>query len=114
KSLYYTRTRKSTFDECFFFSSWRRHPIFSRDWSSDVCSSDLVQFRGDHAAAGRASEARRRQVRLTRPQRTDHRNFVAGTISPTTDRKSVVQGKNGEPRVRHIIKKKYKTILLAT
>src|SRR5207302_2020823 len=29
----------------FFFSSRRRHTRFSRDWSSDVCSSDLNQFR---------------------------------------------------------------------
>src|SRR5690606_40937931 len=29
----------------FFFSSRRRHTRFSRDWSSDVCSSDL-QARG--------------------------------------------------------------------
>src|SRR5690606_40082404 len=30
----------------FFFSSRRRHTRFSRDWSSDVCSSDLadIQF----------------------------------------------------------------------
>src|SRR5690606_39707276 len=28
----------------FFFSSRRRHTRFSRDWSSDVCSSDL-EFR---------------------------------------------------------------------
>src|SRR5690606_40125565 len=28
----------------FFFSSRRRHTRFSRDWSSDVCSSDLVWF----------------------------------------------------------------------
>src|SRR5690606_40493466 len=27
----------------FFFSSSRRHTSFSRDWSSDVCSSDLAQ-----------------------------------------------------------------------
>src|SRR5690606_40256890 len=27
---------------CFFFSSRRRHTRFSRDWSSDVCSSDLL------------------------------------------------------------------------
>src|SRR5690606_40079644 len=27
----------------FFFSSRRRHTRFSRDWSSDVCSSDLEQ-----------------------------------------------------------------------
>src|SRR5690606_40876948 len=28
----------------FFFSSRRRHTRFSRDWSSDVCSSDLVGY----------------------------------------------------------------------
>src|SRR5699024_11291230 len=27
---------------CFFFSSRRRHTISKRDWSSDVCSSDLI------------------------------------------------------------------------
>src|SRR5205809_4779013 len=31
--------RMSSF--CFFFSSRRRHTRCSRDWSSDVCSSDL-------------------------------------------------------------------------
>src|SRR5690606_40580696 len=30
------------FSFCFFFSSRRRHTRFSRDWSSDVCSSDLM------------------------------------------------------------------------
>src|SRR2546429_3615337 len=30
---------------CFFFSSRRRHTRCSRDWSSDVCSSDLAQVR---------------------------------------------------------------------
>src|SRR2546422_5036820 len=30
----------------FFFSSRRRHTRCSRDWSSDVCSSDLLQGRG--------------------------------------------------------------------
>src|SRR5207302_2875608 len=29
----------------FFFSSRRRHTRFSRDWSSDVCSSDLFESR---------------------------------------------------------------------
>src|SRR5690606_8141439 len=28
--------------QVFFFSSRRRHTRFSRDWSSDVCSSDLA------------------------------------------------------------------------
>src|SRR5690606_5089856 len=31
---------------CFFFSSRRRHTRFSRDWSSDVCSSDLFKIEG--------------------------------------------------------------------
>src|SRR5690606_39934091 len=34
----------------FFFSSRRRHTRFSRDWSSDVCSSDLeiMVAHGEH------------------------------------------------------------------
>src|SRR5690606_7544175 len=38
-----------------FFSSRRRHTRFSRDWSSDVCSSDLLYLEG-------ASEAQQREV----------------------------------------------------
>src|SRR6266550_9120225 len=34
----------------FFFSSRRRHTRCSRDWSSDVCSSDLVEVTGNAAA----------------------------------------------------------------
>src|SRR5436309_4370912 len=33
----------------FFFSRRRRHTSFSRDWSSDVCSSDLLDEAGDLA-----------------------------------------------------------------
>src|SRR5216684_7845141 len=32
-------------DSFFFFSSRRRHTRCSRDWSSDVCSSDLAALR---------------------------------------------------------------------
>src|SRR5437879_6694801 len=35
---------------CFFFSSRRRHTRYIGDWSSDVCSSDLVRqqlFKGN-------------------------------------------------------------------
>src|SRR3712207_2676040 len=32
--------------DCFFFSSRRRHTRYWRDWSSDVCSSDLQILRG--------------------------------------------------------------------
>src|SRR5690606_41025048 len=34
----------------FFFSGRRRHTRFSRDWSSDVCSSDLPVDAGTEAA----------------------------------------------------------------
>src|SRR5687768_17706912 len=37
----------------FFFSSRRRHTRCSRDWSSDVCSSDLLESK-QFAALGRA------------------------------------------------------------
>src|SRR5882762_11517879 len=35
----------------FFFSSRRRHTTFKCDWSSDVCSSDLVALIGERRAA---------------------------------------------------------------
>src|SRR5690606_39345289 len=40
-SIFMMRTRWPWF--WFFFSSRRRHTRFSRDWSSDVCSSDLKE-----------------------------------------------------------------------
>src|SRR5437868_7151609 len=45
--------RKSRNATSFFFSSRRRHTRSKRDWSSDVCSSDLSVFaRPQHARAG--------------------------------------------------------------
>src|SRR5207302_4939455 len=38
------RSYSTMTDAFFFFSSRRRHTRFSRDWSSDVCSSDLGEF----------------------------------------------------------------------
>src|SRR3712207_7977050 len=35
--------KKKKADELFFFSSRRRHTRYWRDWSSDVCSSDLIR-----------------------------------------------------------------------
>src|SRR6266511_4757934 len=37
-----SRKNKLPYEWFFFCSSRRRHTIFSRDWSSDVCSSDLA------------------------------------------------------------------------
>src|SRR6266511_831636 len=47
---------------CVFFSSRRRHTRFSRDWSSDVCSSDLAGAAPGVRGLGRAGSAWRAQV----------------------------------------------------
>src|SRR3712207_7269691 len=36
---------RTRYDMFFFFSSRRRHTRYWRDWSSDVCSSDLALLR---------------------------------------------------------------------
>src|SRR5690606_39963157 len=41
----------------FFFSSRRRHTRFSRDWSSDVCSSDLPTARQTVPPDGAGADA---------------------------------------------------------
>src|SRR2546429_9920171 len=43
----------------FFFSSRRRHTRCSRDWSSDVCSSDLERITEDMKSAMRAGDKER-------------------------------------------------------
>src|SRR2546430_12568356 len=84
----------------FFFSSRRRHTRFDCDWSSDVCSSDLIQDDSHHlpvtrhgVLAGRGfghaspgSTGRRRRAlpqgdQLPEPERCKSRKL---------DRKSVV------------------------
>src|SRR3712207_4384001 len=40
----------------FFFSSRRRHTRYWRDWSSDVCSSDLSDYVGYELRAGQVAE----------------------------------------------------------
>src|SRR2546422_7157427 len=70
----------------FFFSSRRRHTRCSRDWSSDVCSSDL-RSAGGTVRPGRASgrpTSRRRGSRSRRRRRAD---LPAGRTA-SADRKS--------------------------
>src|SRR5207237_7178559 len=50
----------------FFFSSRRRHTMFKCDWSSDVCSSDLVANAGNSSTPG-----------------TTVSEFAAGSTTPT-------------------------------
>src|SRR3712207_6945561 len=49
---------------CFFFSSRRRHTRYWRDWSSDVCSSDL------RVAGGRAVDGEQPRTRTSMSKET--------------------------------------------
>src|SRR5207249_5271457 len=94
---------------CLFFSSRRRHTRSKRDWSSDVCSSDLGINDGA-AALVIASEERVKQLGAAEPLAAFVGSAVAGVdprvmgIGPVPavqkllerDRKSVVQGRRGE------------------
>src|SRR5207253_3325901 len=46
----------------FFFSSRRRHTRWPRDWSSDVCSSDLERLHGHRLFEGKVADVARRTV----------------------------------------------------
>src|SRR5687768_18613035 len=59
----------------FFFSSRRRHTRCSRDWSSDVCSSDL------HVLAKHYSRARWRPSRCSSPPRPAKRTQAVTSFS---------------------------------
>src|SRR5258707_11357836 len=92
---------------CFFFSSRRRHTRYWRDWSSDVCSSDLTTTAG---SCGPPASAHGHDVDVGG---TD----AGGPHEPAVvvellgdgghrDRKSVVEGKRVDFGGRRIIKKK--------
>src|SRR5690606_40616202 len=62
----------------FFFSSRRRHTRFSRDWSSDVCSSDLPAVHGgnradDRPPARRGERGGGRHARQSQPRSEERR-----------------------------------------
>src|SRR5690606_40389136 len=94
----------------------RRHTRFSRDWSSDVCSSDLVALNGNHGEAGHGGGQRLGATHAAQTASQDpapfgfavevligHREkgFVGtlhdslGTYVDPGDRKGVVEGKRG-------------------
>src|SRR5690625_6525314 len=62
----------------FFFSSRRRHTRWPRDWSSDVCSSDLENL-SELRASFRLGELKKIQriiVRALNPSRLGYNGFI--------------------------------------
>src|SRR5699024_3816131 len=69
----------------FFFSSIRRHTRSKRDWSSDVCSSDLDAYQGCRCRSRRRSSGPppAESTRTTRSWRLHIRDCrVARTVNP--------------------------------
>src|SRR5215475_15716149 len=90
----------------FFFASRRRHTSFSRDWSSDVCSSDLRcsdVWGQDHVV----SRVRENVFYLERPEEIEGKGgYVPGGIllwgPPGTGKTLIaeaVAGETGKPYV---------------
>src|SRR5690606_40007397 len=93
-------------DSSFFFSSRTRHTRFSRDWSSDVCSSDL-DFKNRMRGEGEFAKLlqQRYRIALKRLQLERHREswpqldcsrFIKPrkpSVQGELDRKSAVVGK---------------------
>src|SRR5690606_40485925 len=85
----------------FFFSSRRRHTRFSRDWSSDVCSSDLE---GEDMIVEVLSGAIRAGTSVLYASAGELISQRAGVINLGTegsmlagDRESGAEGKGGGP-----------------
>src|SRR3712207_6930948 len=97
-----------------FFASRRRHTRYWRDWSSDVCSSDLLE-NGDELRAPVvvtavhpkiAFEKLIDETELPADFVRDIRSWKtrSGVVKVNLDRKSVVKGKSVDLGGRRIIK----------
>src|SRR5438874_3015746 len=58
----------ASISRCFFFSSRRRHTRSLRDWSSDVCSSDLDLLHVHYAIPHSVSALLARQMLAAKPR----------------------------------------------
>src|SRR3712207_9273051 len=98
----------------FFFSSRRRHTRYWRDWSSDVCSSDLCLVRRVGELAVVDVEDDGVGAVLLRREPPGQQGLDRLASGPREDRKSVGEGKSVDLGGRRIIKKKKKNTLHAS
>src|SRR5687768_18510427 len=89
----------------FFFSSRRRHTRCSRDWSSDVCSSDLPGKCSGGAKPATGKGLDRAHERITRSPSARRRSggCTSGSARRSEERR---EGKSVDLGGRGIIKKK--------
>src|SRR6266542_5403413 len=82
----------------FFFSSRRRHTRCYRDWSSDVCSSDLLEaVRELSDRDGAADQAQREldEARAQRPQLLEHEARLARELRELDEQRGAVAAELG-------------------
>src|SRR5207249_7727278 len=84
----------------FFFSSRRRHTRSKRDWSSDVCSSDLWQcdltsYECTHTAKGPKEPI---EPAATEPEPRDHSQNSYDPLDGEEQSPEEVAQKKGQPR----------------
>src|SRR5687768_18390454 len=70
----------------FFFSSRRRHTRCSRDWSSDVCSSDLSPSSGSSRARHLEQRSEPRRLPAIAPHKPTSANSAGDLVTIITTR----------------------------
>src|SRR3712207_3439969 len=94
--------------DCFFFSSRRRHTRYWRDWSSDVCSSDLGEAGATVYCTGRSTRAARRERgTATSPFSLQHR---PETIEETAEMVQAQGGTGIAVRVDHTVEQEVQAL----
>src|SRR5690606_41184033 len=83
----------------FFFSSRRRHTRFSRDWSSDVCSSDLLSPESGNSPANTPDGCFRRTGRTQGgDDQAERRRELQGGQRVVRERVEQEAAGEGDPR----------------
>src|SRR5947209_11167559 len=94
------RDRGSVCSVFFFFSSRRRHTRYWRDWSSDVCSSDLTPQVGCRTSKG--NPARGGQVVVVSEKK---RHLATETVEAQPPSKKPLEGENAETMLKEAVER---------